>query len=209
MKNEIQPHQKAEQVVDELAKMKAAFFECNQDRSLFQLEKFVVGQHDRPERRYLQIITELHVCYMEIRRMLIDFEEAKILADTEPAGKLHDVHVARERLKMEGIEYNIDAKLKEFTKLKWIMDKSEKYTMEQIEKAEAPYYAERLQRQELEEKLSTATHTSVGNMRAMVQAGILEIGKRARPDGSLEMFSKAIPHAPDENESLTVNGKHL
>lgn len=154
----------------ELDKLKEEMLSCNQDRSFYQLEKFVIGQNDTPERRYLQLMTELYGCYMEIRRVLLDIEECEI-----ERKKSKGIRRKRAELKMDGFEYNLDAKLKEFGKLMIIKKQIPSFTMVEIEKAEEKYYLERLSRQVLEDQASSCFNINVGNLRALIQSGKIKL----------------------------------
>ncbi len=164
---------------------KQEIFSCNQDRSFYQIEKFVIGQHDTPSRRYLNLMTELHICYMEIKSLLIEHEEGRLDLEEmqieleessgQLAGRRVAIKISKAQLKMEGIEYRLDAKLKEFYKFMTIKRGMKSFTAQEIEEGERPYYEARLQRQALEDRASQAFGISVGNLRALVQAGKMEL----------------------------------
>jgi hypothetical protein len=172
-------------VIQELAKaasllgeLKKEFFAANQDRSMYQLEKFVVGAQDTPERQYLQVMGELWNCYCGIRGSLLELEELDIkcsrLSQIEDV-EMRELTRKRFALKRECIEYQMDGQLKEFSKLWALKQKIPSFTNEQIEEAEKSYYEKRLERQALEDRASDVFKINVGNLRALDQAGILKI----------------------------------
>lgn len=168
---------RSSEVKTELEKLQNEFFNCNSDRSIYQIEKFVIGQNDTEERQYLQVVTELHMCYMEIKRQLLDYKETEIaLAELLAVEQNPRIELAinRIKLKQESLEYSLDAKIKEFNKFIAIKKRFPQFTVEEIERAEAKYYECRLERQALEDKKSQETGISVGNLRALEQANITE-----------------------------------
>ena len=177
---------KSKEAVTELEKLKSEMLECNSDRTLFQLEKFVMGQHDTPGRQYLQVMTELSTCYFEIKRLMIDLDEARdeydnpdyCIRDNDIGGiDTARVNFRKRRfaLKIEHIEFQLDAKYKEFAKLMSIKATIKPYTSMEIEKEDAEYYQKRLERQSSEFRLSHTTGIPVGEIRAQEQAGMVEI----------------------------------
>ncbi len=162
--------QKAEKVLSDLKK---EMFAANQDRSIYQLENFVVGQHDAPERRYCQLMTELWVCYTEIKRMLIDIAECNSKKEFG-----NEFEKARNDLKLEKLEYDLDAKQKEFVKMMQLKSQIKHFNMMEIEDGEKAYFEKRLTRQALEDQIAQKIGTSTGNLRAMIQAGIFFIERR-------------------------------
>ncbi len=161
-----------------LEELKKEFLEANQDRTMFQLEKFVIGAQDTPERQYLQVMGELWNCYCGIRGSLLELEELEI--KNSRLDQIEDVPMRnlmskRLALKRDHIEYQMDSQLKEFSKLWVLKQKIPSFTTAQIEEAEVSYYSKRLERQALEDRASDLFKIGVGNLRALDQAGIVKI----------------------------------
>lgn len=169
---------KTHEAKSKLEQLRVEFLACNQDRSLFQLEKFVIGQNDTPERQYLQVMTELRSCYGEIKRLMLEWKETEIaLNEIAALEETPRLELAKERilLQRENVEYQLDAKLKEFVKLSSLKEKIPSFSVEEIEAAESAYFVKRLERQALEDRASDLFKISVGNLRALDQAGIVQI----------------------------------
>jgi hypothetical protein len=54
------------------------FAEVQQSRSAFQIEKFVVGQHDTPEMQYYQCVLEIQSLYYTIKEVILEMEIAEL-----------------------------------------------------------------------------------------------------------------------------------
>jgi hypothetical protein len=76
-----------------------AIAEVQQSRSKYQLDKFVVNQHDTDEMRYFQCVTEIQSLYYTIRTVSLEMKKTEIEID---------------RLRATGDEIDeIDAQIKE------------------------------------------------------------------------------------------------
>ena len=203
---------KSKEAESALLRLKEEMYECNQDRSYFQLEKFVIGQHDRPGRRYLQLMTELHCCYIEIKKMLLAIEEEKIEIDLQRGilsrasfdcivQRMANLKISQAELKIETIEYNLDCKLKEFSKLMAIKESLKKYSAAEIEKEEQEYYLARLERQSIECKASHATGIPVGELRAQLQAGMIRMTIIVQDGKEVLQIQKLSPQQQISNQN--------
>jgi len=183
-----------EQAVSELQKLYEEFKECNSDRTMVQLRHFVLNRHDTPGRQYLQIITELRVAWNELRRLNLDRKE---ILEKQTLDE-------RDQLRLEQIELELDAKVKECGKLLQIrqelLDKrnGKPYTAEEIEEEEKEYYAKRLRHQAVLDVASRVTGVSIGNLQAMEQLGVLKLdmqdGKLLIEDSGVNIFPKQLSH---------------
>ena len=172
-----------------------AIAEIQQPRSRYQLEAFVVGQHDTPEMRYYQ-------CLLEINDLVYKYRLAQI------AVRKAEIEVARLRATGDEID-ELDAQEKEIgleqTRLAMIGCERElghlielwqsfpiKYSREQIEQAQPDYWRARLTRQAEMQAIGQGT-VDWAQIDALRQAGLLEefVGKYAAlrassPAGELE-----------------------
>jgi hypothetical protein len=142
-------------------------------RTRFQLENFVLREHDCPERMFLQVITELKALRdgtiidwleqqkikIEIKRLLATGDEIDALEATK---KHYILCTMQESMKNREREIRILADaLKKFPKI---------YTIEDIEAAESVYWDKRLTRQMAEDMVSAQTGINQGNIRAAIEA---------------------------------------
>ena len=142
-------------------------------RTRFQLENFVLREHDCPERMFLQVITELkslrdgtiidwleqQKIKIEIKRLLATGDEIDAIEATK---KQYILGTMQENMKNREREIKVLADvLKKFPKM---------YTIEDIEAAEADYWEKRLTRQMGEDMVSAQTGINPGNIRAAIEA---------------------------------------
>jgi hypothetical protein len=151
-----------------------ALAEIQKPRSRFQLEKFVLGQHDTDEQRYRQTLLEIQNLIYTIRAIRLELKKTEI-------------EVAR--LKRTGDEVDaIDAELKELgaeqTRLGMIGAEREladlvemwdnfphKYTYEEMEKLQPEYWSARLTRQAQLEAMGSGGKVGWAALDALRQVG--------------------------------------
>lgn len=149
----------------------ARFAEVNQPRSEFQLEKFVVEQHDTPEMQYVQIINELQNLYytiktvgIEIKKKEIEIERLKNTGDEIDAldAELKEIGLEQTRVVSVGAFRELEILLK-------MLEKYPRYTREQIEEAQPDYWAKRIFRQlEVDRTGAGASH-----IQSLIQMGAI------------------------------------
>jgi hypothetical protein len=156
-----------------------AMAEIQQPRSQFQLEKFVVNQHDTDEMRYFQCVTEIQQLYYTIRTVALEMKKT-------------EVEISRLRATGDEID-EIDAQIKElgleqtrlvgvgaFRELGHLMNIFNsfpvKYTREQIEIAQPDYWNKRLNRQATLE-LTAGSQAAAANLDSLRQIGAIEINE--------------------------------
>jgi hypothetical protein len=124
--------------------------EIQQSRSRFQLEKFVVGQHDTVEMQYLQVcleinelITSMELAKLEIRKTSIFIDRLKESSDEIDhieAEKLQ-ISLRQKALSMYGAQRELEILIDIYNSF------SHKYTRQEIEDAQPEYWEKRLFRQ--------------------------------------------------------------
>jgi len=134
-----------------------------QPRSDYQLEHFVIGQHDTPARMWVQAVLELQVKFFESERMRLEAELAEAQADLLEAeagavftsfrkARLFRIRASQERLKISQIELGRLGLVREAETLLRLIAALEKdhgapFTAEEIEAGEAEYWKRRAERQ--------------------------------------------------------------
>lgn len=136
-----------------------AIAEVQQPRSRFQLEKFVLGQHQTPEMKFYQTCIELQDLiykykFTKIKIQKAELKIAKLRSTADEIDELKaqeiELGLAQTRLAMLGAE-------REIAHLVDIWNSFEhKYTREEIEQAQPDYWKARL----------------TGNARAMLMGGV-------------------------------------
>lgn len=156
---------------------------CSQGRTDFQLRHFVVGQHDTPERAWMQAVLEMSTLRNNIDRALIERERIELdLADADDI--ISESVGSRERRRAELDKLEIEIKQREnergllnyvrqFTTLAKIWVELGRFTHDQVQAAEPVYWQLRLSRQAALDVFERhGPGIGKGNTDALRQAGI-------------------------------------
>lgn len=143
-------------------------------RTLFQLEKFVMNEHDLPERKFLQLILELKSArdgfigdYFEMEKLKIQIKRLMSTND-----ELDTLEAIRQQYLLRQLEENSIFREREIIHIVNLINSLPKvYTYEEIEQAECAYWDKRLTRQAFEDMLCAQTGINQGNIRSNIQAG--------------------------------------
>jgi len=145
-----------------------------QPRSRFQLEHFVIGQHDTPEMRFYQLCLELQDMAYKIRLAQIGVRKSEVrIGRLEATGDELDALEAEEaRLGLEQTAIVMAGAERELAILTDLFNESTHYTRDEIEHAQPDYWQARLTRQTNLQLLSgTVQWAQLDSMR---QAGLLD-----------------------------------
>lgn len=149
--------------------LEAAFNQIFQGRSDFQIERFVVNAHVTPERQYAQCVLELQHKYYAIKKG--EIQRRRMLRSLQ----LVEDPLDREEIVLDLEQHELAMKnsLHEFECLYGMFLSFPKFTREQLESAEAGYWARRLviqAQQDVEERGSI----SAGNSEALRQIDVIQ-----------------------------------
>jgi hypothetical protein len=159
--------------VNELARTVA---DVKQSRSRFQLEHFVIGQHDTAEMRFMQICLELEALEyslatmkLEARKAEIEIERLRASGDAVDAidAEIKGLGLQQATISLQGME-------REAAILRDLFDESPKFTREQIERAQPEYWRARLLRQTVLQATGHRLGVGWAQLDAHRQAGDLE-----------------------------------
>jgi hypothetical protein len=118
------------------------------NRTRYQMERFVVGQHHQPEMQYRQLLTEADVLLGTIKETQLRIR--KIEAETEElraTGKKSDAIEAEiKELSISSLQRHIKNASRELGILQELFESYPKYTVDEIEAAQEEYWRERLLR---------------------------------------------------------------
>lgn len=173
------------QLDDELIK---AFDEIQMARTPYQLEHFVIGQHDTEEQRYAQCVLELQIKYDTIKRAILGREKLhleKIKIDNESkefSQKNNQIDARIKAIDAENKQLDIDEQdramkgaLREFRALYCIFKTFKKnYTRDDLDKSQPDYWNKRLVRQANQDMLANG-RIGVGNADALRMIGLSPI----------------------------------
>lgn len=143
-------------------------------RTSFQLERFVMQEHDLPERKFLQLMMELKSmrdgfigdCF-EIEKLKIEIK--RLLATND---EIDNLEACKKQYVLRQHEENMIFREREIKTIVRLINSLPKiYTYDEIEAAESVYWERRLTRQAFEDMVSAQTGINQGNIRANIQAG--------------------------------------
>ena len=151
------------------------FAEVNQSRSKFQLENFVLKQHDTSEMQYVQCLTELESLYYTVRSVSLKLkkDEIEIKRLRETGDEIDEIEA---QLKELGIEQTRLVGVGTFREIKILLDLLKtfpRYTREEIEKAQPDYWNKRLTRQ-YDLQVATKDAGAAGHLNSLIQSGAVE-----------------------------------
>ena len=162
-----------------MKELQTAIQEIRQSRSRFQIEKFVIGQHDTPEMQYYQTVLEAStlVRALEDSELQIEKLEAEIEELLETGKKSDAVEAKIKRKKIEDMELNLVGTRRELEILTDIFNQFPRYTREDIEKAQPDYWKQRLIRVGQLQHLGAASGINWAQLEAIYQADLLPHAK--------------------------------
>lgn len=176
-----------------------AIREIRQSRSRFQLEKFVVGQHDTPEMQYYQCCLEANSVIRAIRdtELRIKKTRAEIEELLETGKKSDAVEAEIKQMIIEDMELNLIGSKRELAILEEIFSKYPRYTREDIEKSQPDYWKQRLICVGQLQHLGAASGVNWAQLEAIYRADLLPYARDTL--ANIEM----LEHKPSE---LLFNG---
>ena len=165
---------KLKEFTDKFDLGKIDFSKYTAGRTSFQLERFVMQEHDLPERKFLQLMMELKSMrdgfigdIFEIEKMKIEIK--RLIAKNDEVDTLEAM---KKQYFMRQLEENMIFREREIKTIVQLINSLPKiYTYDEIEAAESRYWECRLTRQAFEDMASAQTGINQGNIRANIQAG--------------------------------------
>ena len=126
-----------------------AITEIQQPRSRYQLEHFVIGQHDTAEMRFYQLCLELQDMGYKLRMAQLGVRKARVeIARLQATGDDLDAIEAEEKqVGLEQTQIVMRGAEREMAILTDLFDESQKFTRDEIEHAQPEYWEKRLTRQ--------------------------------------------------------------
>jgi len=164
---------KLKEFTDKFDLGKIDFSKYTAGRTSFQLERFVMQEHDLPERKFLQLMMELKSMrdgfigdVFEMEKMKIEIK--RLIAKNDEVDTLEAM---KKQYFLKQLEENMIFREREIkTIVKLINSLPKIYAYDEIEAAESRYWECRLTRQAFEDMASAQTGINQGNIRANIQA---------------------------------------
>lgn len=156
--------------------IETAIAQLRQSRTKYQIEKFVIGQHNTPEMQFRQLVLEIDSLKGSVRRNELKIEKKLAEIDElKESGKKSDLVQAKIiELEIEDMRTSLQSQHNELNMLKDLFDKSEKFTMEEIEANQPAYWQDRLTRVAQMQMLSRQGGVDWAQLDALYQANIIE-----------------------------------
>jgi len=161
--------------------------ECQMPRTRYQLEHFVIGAHDTPEMRFVQVCRELEALHytikevsMEVRKTECEIEDLRDKGDRISRIEADIKELGLERTRLVAI-----GAFREYDTLVAIYDEIPHFTREQIDASQPDYWQARLGRQANLQIMSGGT--SWAHLEALDQVGVLQPMIQAQQDKAKEL----------------------
>jgi hypothetical protein len=155
--------------------IQAAIKEIQQSRSRYQLEKFVVGQHDSPEMQYYQLVIEANGTTNSIKETELRIEKVKAEAEElrETGKKSDSIEAQIKELSIPELETQLIGQRRELAFMEELFLQYENYTREDIELAQPEYWRNRLMRVGEMQMLARQGGVDWAHLQALYQADVL------------------------------------
>lgn len=164
------------------------------NRSKYQMERFVIGQHHMPEMQYRQLLLEASGLYEALRESELKIAKAEAEAEELRAtGKKSDeIEAQIKENRIPSLERHLLTTRRELQQLEELFERYPKYTLEEIEAAQEQYWEERLLRTAHFQALTGSL--SWAQVEAIWQAGILPEFLAMNPaDAITEVVTPELP----------------
>jgi hypothetical protein len=175
-----------------------AMAEVQQSRSNFQIEKFVVNQHDTEEMRYMQTIIELQQLYYTIKTVSLEMKKTEIEISRlrETNDEIDELDAQIKELGLEQTRLVGIGAFRELDQLLSIYDSFEKkYTRAEIEAAQPEYWNKRLSRQATLEAIG-GTQAQAAHLDSLRQIGALEMAS----EGGIRAVTQEMQQMTGQNQ---------
>ena len=175
-----------------------AMAEVQQARSNFQIEKFVVNQHDTDEMRYQQTVIELQQLYYTIKTVSLEMKKTEIEINKlratgdeidELDAQIKELGLEQTRLVGIGAFRELDQLLKIYNSFE------HKFTREEIEAAQPDYWNKRLSRQATLEAIG-GTQAQAAHLDSLRQIGAIEMAE----EGGIRAVTQEMQQITGQNQ---------
>lgn len=150
------------------------FAEISQSRSDYQLEKFVVNQHDTDEMRYVQTLLEIQNIYYSVKHMNLEAKKDKIKLERLRAtgDEIDAIEAEQLELGMERASLAALGTYRELETLLKILSQFPRYTRADIEANQLEYWTKRMHRQ-IETDQAGGRPSIAAHLNSLIQMGEL------------------------------------
>jgi len=186
--------------------LREAFKTTCQSRSDYQIERFVVGDHETPQRRYLQCLVEMQRKVSEISLSEVNAEELEdkiALAKERIAVASNDYERREQEREIRKAEINkwqldlyVEGLLREFNKLYALFKQLPAYTADELRDAEEQYWQIRKAKQ-AQQQLDSSNAVAPDMLNVLSLVGLV-------PDDFSDRFNKILIAAKEKQDALPL-----
>lgn len=154
-----------------------ALTEIQKPRTRFQLEKFVVGQHDTPEQQYKQTLVEIQNLYytLKVLSLRVKKEEIEINRLRSTGDEMDELDAQIKEVSLEQTRLAALGAQREIMDLVDIWESFEKkFTYEEMEQLQPNYWDKRLRRQAVLEAVG-GSQAQASHLDSLRQIGAIEV----------------------------------
>jgi len=179
-----------------------AYKKVVQNRSNFQLEHFVLGQHFTPEQKYYQLLVEAKGLQENIVKAELKIQKTKAeCEELRATGKKSDaIEADIKELEIPKFENELISSQRELNYLEKKFEEFPEYTREQIEDAQLKYWENRLTRVAQIQFFGSKSGVNWGQLEALQQANFLEAAISEIPTLSHLINPENMKEVGNENE---------
>jgi adenylate kinase len=151
------------------------FAEISQSRSNYQIEKFVVNQHDTDEMRYVQTILEIQSIYYSVKHSILEMQknEIKIKRLKSTKDEIDTLEAQQIELGMEQSRLAAIGTFRELKALLDILNTFPRYSRQQIEEGQKEYWHKRMHRQVETDQIGGGPSIAA-HLNSLIQMGELQ-----------------------------------
>jgi len=171
-----------------------AFSEVQQSRTNFQIDHFVIGQHETPEMQYKQVLIELQSMYYTIKQVGLNIKKTEIEIERLRATNdpINEIEAQIKELGLEQTRIVALGSFRELERLLNIYDSFEhKFSRAEIENAQSDYWNQRLHRQSTLEAIG-GSQAQAAHLDALRQIGAIKITKEGVEPIAVENEQKEL-----------------
>lgn len=147
------------------------------ERTRFQIERFVIGQHDTPEMQYRQVLIEAQdlIYKIQLAKIGIKKTELEIQRLLATGDEMEALEAEEKKLGLELTKNVLVGAEQELAVLEEIYKQSPKFSQEDIEANQPEYWSKRLHRQAKHELASRQTGVGANSLQSLEAINELQI----------------------------------
>lgn len=156
-----------------------AFAEVQQPRTNFQIDNFVIKQHETAEMQYKQVLLELQDIYYNVKRLRLSIKKTEIEIERLRAtgDEIDEIEAQIKELGLEQTGVVALGSLRELEHLLGVYNSfGHKFSRDEIESGQSDYWNQRLHRQAILETVG-GSQAQAAHLEALRQIGAIEVTK--------------------------------